>query len=153
MKERADLVAGWLKKAESDLLAVEATLHAAALDAACFHAQQAAEKFLKAFLCHTGRDFPHSHNLAKLVELCRRADSSFPDLRSVVEPLTPYAVELRYDQEFWPTQRPPPRQRTKRSGCGTKCLRDFPICSSETAERTGAPMRHRSPAPLLQRYN
>ena len=104
MKERADLVTGWLKKAESDLLAVEATLRATALDAACFHAQQAAEKFLKAFLCNAGRDFPHSHNLAKLVELCRGVDASFPDLRSVVEPLTPYAVELRYDQEFWPTE-------------------------------------------------
>ena len=29
MKESADLVAGWLKKAESDLLAAEATLNAA----------------------------------------------------------------------------------------------------------------------------
>ncbi len=104
MKESADLVAGWLKKAESDLLAAEATLNAAAFDAACFHAQQAAEKSLKAFLCNTGGDFPHTHNLAKLVEACRQADPSFADLRSVVEPLTPYAVELRYDQEFWPTE-------------------------------------------------
>ncbi len=42
MKEKADLVEGWRKKAESDLIAVDATIEAGAFDAACFHAQQAA---------------------------------------------------------------------------------------------------------------
>ena len=49
MKEKADLVEGWRKKAESDLIAVDATIEAGAFDAACFHAQQAVEKLLKAF--------------------------------------------------------------------------------------------------------
>ena len=102
MKEKADLVRGWLRKAESDLLALEASLKAEALDSACFHSQQAAEKFLKAFLTHCGRDFPHTHNLAKLVDLCTSLDASFRSLLPIVEPLTPYAVELRYDTEFWP---------------------------------------------------
>lgn len=103
MRDKADLVRGWLRKAESDRLAMEASLEAGALDAACFHAQQAVEKNLKAYLIFAGKNFPHTHNLAKLVEICVQADPSFGSLLPLVEPLTPYAVELRYDDEFWPT--------------------------------------------------
>ena len=48
--------------------------------------------------------FPFTHNLAKLVGLCETADASFSSLILTVEPLTPYAVEMRYDNEFWPSQ-------------------------------------------------
>ena len=102
MKNRADLVAGWIKKAQSDLLALEGSLQTGAYDAACFHAQQAAEKYLKALLTYQEVEFPFTHNLVKLVELCAGFDSSFRALLPEVEPLTPYAVELRYDAEFWP---------------------------------------------------
>jgi len=47
MKDKADLVRGWLRKAASDVVSMEATLKAGSLDGACFHAQQAAEKYLK----------------------------------------------------------------------------------------------------------
>ena len=51
MKDRHDLVRSWIRKAESDLAAVELALTAGqALDTACFHAQQAGEKYLKAYL-------------------------------------------------------------------------------------------------------
>jgi len=50
MKSQSDLVAGLVRKADSDLLARIASLDAGALDAACFPAQQAAEKLLKSFL-------------------------------------------------------------------------------------------------------
>ena len=46
MKEKADVVRGWLRKAASDIVTVEAALGAGSLDGACFHAQQAAEKYL-----------------------------------------------------------------------------------------------------------
>lgn len=104
MKERTDLTLGWLRKAQSDLTALEASLHAGALDAACFHAQQAAEKSLKSLLNHAGVEFPFTHNLAKLVGLCAGRDPAFRTLLPVVESLTPYAVELRYDAEFWPSR-------------------------------------------------
>lgn len=45
-------------------------------DAACFHAPQAAEKYLKAFLLHHGTKFPFTHNLKRLVELCEGIDAS-----------------------------------------------------------------------------
>jgi len=42
----------WIKKAESDLLVITNNLASVEIpiDACCFHAQQAAEKYLKAYL-------------------------------------------------------------------------------------------------------
>ena len=102
MKKKPDLVQGWIRKAESDMLAMQATRQAGAMDACCFHAQQAAEKLLKAYLIHNDVEFPFTHNLAKLVGLAAQTDQAFESLGPTVEPLTPYAVELRYDDEFWP---------------------------------------------------
>lgn len=112
MKDRGDLVAGLHRKAESDLLAMNASLAAGALDAACFHAQQAAEKYLKSFLAAQGVDFPRTHNLSKLLDACGDVDPSLNQLSEVVAPLTPYAVELRYDFEFWPTTEAAQEART-----------------------------------------
>jgi HEPN domain-containing protein len=103
MKSRDDLVWGWLRKAESDL--ANARLYVAAgeaLDTACFHAQQAAEKSLKGYLTRCGVQFPLIHNLEKLIELCAQHDAAFDQFRTAAQELTPFAVELRYDDEFWP---------------------------------------------------
>lgn len=103
MKTVADLVRGWLRKAESDLVSAELCLEAGrALDVVCFHAQQAAEKYLKAYLTAYGVDFPFVHNLEKLIDLCARRDPGFLSIKSLGQQLTPYAVSLRYDAEFWP---------------------------------------------------
>ena len=104
MRSKSDVVRGWLQKAESDIKAMDASLSAGAFDAACFHAQQSVEKYLKAFLIQSGANFPFTHNLAKLIEVCEGVDESFRSLISVVEPLTPYAIEVRYDSEFWPDE-------------------------------------------------
>jgi len=76
-----------------------------ALDTACFHAQQAAEKYLKAYLMAMEIEFPFIHNLEKLVELCAQRDQSFLQIKEISQSLTPYAVSLRYDEEFWPDRR------------------------------------------------
>jgi HEPN domain-containing protein len=104
MKDAAELCRGLLRKAASDRVAMEASLGARAFDAACFHAQQMAEKCLKAFLAQRGVAFPYTHNLTKLVEMSAQLDATFRSLLAAVLPLTPYAVELRYDDSFWPTQ-------------------------------------------------
>ena len=103
MINRDDLALAWLRKAESDLTTIGAAIDAGALDTACFHGQQAVEKALKAFLLHRGESFPLTHNLTKLVLLCRELAPEFAELEALVGPLTPYAVELRYDVEFWPS--------------------------------------------------
>ena len=103
MKNKADLVRGWLRKAESDLTNAGLCLESGqALDTACFHAQQAAEKSIKAYLTAHEIDFPFIHNLEKLIALCAQHDPSFSILKTPAQELTPYAVELRYDDEFWP---------------------------------------------------
>ncbi len=102
MRERNDLTRGWLKKARSDMTAVDALIAADSFDTACFHSQQAAERLLKAYLTHFAVTFPPTHNLVKLVELAAGVDASLRSLTAIVEPLTPYAVESRYDDQFWP---------------------------------------------------
>lgn len=102
MKDRADLVSGWLRKADNDLRTLAAAIQVEAYDTACFHAQQAAEKALKSYLIHAAVEYPFTHNLTKLAVLCAETDPAFSSLLDTVEPLTPFAVELRYDAEFWP---------------------------------------------------
>ena len=104
MKSKADLVRGWLSKAENDLTAIRMCLRAGqALDTACFHAQQAAEKAIKAYLIAYDIDFPFIHNLERLVDLCATREPSFQSIKTLGESLTPYAVDLRYELDFQPT--------------------------------------------------
>ncbi len=42
------------------------------------------------------------HNLEKLIELCATKDPDFHSIQRLCAELTPYAVELRYDGDFWP---------------------------------------------------
>lgn len=104
MKDSAEVCRGLLRKARQDRIALDALLSAQVFDTACFHAQQAAEKWLKAFLAYQSMAFPHTHNLAKLVEACAGVDPAFRLLMPTVASLTPFAVELRYDDAFWPTE-------------------------------------------------
>lgn len=60
-----------------------------------YHAQQCAEKHLKAYLVLRGVDFPFTHNIARLLELCSEQGSWADSLREA-EVLTPFAVTTRY---------------------------------------------------------
>ncbi|HEY2726586.1 MAG TPA: HEPN domain-containing protein, partial [Parafilimonas sp.] len=62
----------WFKKAENDLLVIKNNLSADEIpfDACCFHAQQAAEKYLKAYLVSKQIHFPKTHDLQSLLNLC-----------------------------------------------------------------------------------
>ena len=99
-RTRADLVRGWQEKARRDLATARMGLDAPEplTDIACFHAQQAAEKYLKAFLLLHGVDFPRSHVLEALVLLAAEKDRSFAQLQADAASLTPYAVEARYPE-------------------------------------------------------
>ena len=103
MKDATELCRGLLRKAKSDRIAMEASLSAQAFDAACCHSQQICEKCPKAFLAYSRVGFPYTHNLTKLIEIGAGIDAAFRSLLPTVTPLTPYAVELRYDDSFWPT--------------------------------------------------
>jgi HEPN domain-containing protein len=61
----------WVAKAEGDFVSAGRELRARKspnFDAACFHSQQCAEKYLKAVLHHAGEAFPRTHDLIALLE-------------------------------------------------------------------------------------
>lgn len=61
-----------------------------------FHCQQAVEKALKAALASNEIDFPHTHDLDGLLELCQRSGLSIPAPLDGVDRLAPYGVHMRY---------------------------------------------------------
>lgn len=61
-----------------------------------FHAQQAVEKALKAVLAVRGVEFPYTHDLEALLELCDEHGIDAPEDLSEVDRLSPFAVRLRY---------------------------------------------------------
>jgi HEPN domain-containing protein len=63
---------------------------------AAYHAQQAAEKALKAFLAAHDQPFPPTHNLNVLLPLCEALDTDFGRFRHTATALTPYATQFRY---------------------------------------------------------
>jgi HEPN domain-containing protein len=105
MKDRATLVQGLIRKGDSDLADARCTLMSEGpYDTACFHAQQACEKYLKAYLAWHEQAIPRTHDLEELQRLCVEM-GPMPELSTLdLTELTAYAVELRYDAEFWPPQ-------------------------------------------------
>ena len=99
--ERLDAPAKWLNNARSDLAIAGITLPPGGLyEQLCFHAQQAAEKSIKAVLLKLGIEYPFTHNLQALIDILP------PELAwaSVVDAvdLNPYAVSTRYPGEIEP---------------------------------------------------
>ena len=64
-EELKNYIAQWLTKAEEDLFVVNklTTDEIIATSTICFHCQQAAEKYLKAFLIYSGKDIVKTHNI------------------------------------------------------------------------------------------
>ena len=103
MKDSRDLAAGWLRKAANDLRAAQLLLKSGGpYDAACFHAQQTAEKALKGFLLFHERPFPFTHDLEELAALCDAAKPGALWGSPKVAELTNHAVKSRYDVAFEP---------------------------------------------------
>ncbi len=96
------LVKEWLRKAEGDWHTANRELRIRKnpnFDAVCFHAQQCAEKYLKAFLQQNGQHFPKTHNLTDLLELAIRYDRNFELYRDMLEALNKFSVLFRYPGE------------------------------------------------------
>ncbi|HNZ39867.1 MAG TPA: HEPN domain-containing protein [Candidatus Latescibacteria bacterium] len=65
-------------------------------NAACFHAQQCAEKYLKARLLMAGTRFPKTHDLEALVKLLLPHEPGLLELLPMAVSLTSLAVDVRY---------------------------------------------------------
>jgi len=94
----------WLIKADNDLKTAELAIKAGAdcpTDTACFHAQQCAEKCLKALLIKLGVEFPFTHDLGALNLLL--PPGFRPDFTpEQADTLTRYATVTRYPGDYEP---------------------------------------------------
>ena len=91
----------WVARAEEDFAAVELGLRQEPplTYIVCFHAQQCAEKYLKAILVAQQYVVPKIHDLLTLQDLCKEASilvEMAPDRLSL---LSSYAVKARYPGE------------------------------------------------------
>lgn len=95
-----ELTAEWMRRAYSDL-AVARLIdeERIAPEILAFHAQQAAEKALKALLVQRQVEFPRLHEIGMLLNLCKDAGYEGADTVSEAVSLTRYAVTTRYPGE------------------------------------------------------
>jgi HEPN domain-containing protein len=95
-------VLDWVRKAEMDLAAARRLAEGdePLPDQMGFFCQQAAEKYLKAFLIASGQVPPRTHDVDVLVEICAVVDPAFEQLQPLVEGLTEFAVIFRYPEEW-----------------------------------------------------
>lgn len=95
---KLDEVRSWLAKARQDLDASVWLLESpqGLFGAVGFHCQQAAEKYLKAYLTWYEQVFEKTHSLVALVGICLQFSADFDDLRTAATTLTPFAVITRY---------------------------------------------------------
>ena len=66
------------------------------LEDLCFEAQQATEKAIKALMIRREIEFPHVHDLSRLLSLLEEVGQSIPDVIRRAGKLTTYAVLTRY---------------------------------------------------------
>jgi len=89
----------WVEKAEADLATAARELRVRKspnYDAVCFHAQQGAEKYLKAVLQARAIAFAKTHNLVALLDLALALEPSWEIMRTDLRDLTTMAVGFRY---------------------------------------------------------
>ena len=92
----------WIRKAEGDFATARRELRAKEspnYDAACYHAQQCAEKYLKALLQENDIAFGKTHNLTALLEKVIVLYPLLDGLNSAAIALNVFAVDFRYPGE------------------------------------------------------
>jgi len=90
--------AEWISHAKSDLRLAQIASKDEFVrkEQACFHAQQAAEKAIKAVLLSRKIEFPLAHDIEQLLEIAENNGITLPEDVQEAGLLTPYAVESRY---------------------------------------------------------
>lgn len=89
----------WVEKAEEDwnimLIGYRARKNPA-YNAACFHAQQCAEKYLKGRLAEAGIAFRKTHDLNELLTQAKAIEPSWNSLQQECDSLNDYTIVFRY---------------------------------------------------------
>ena len=94
-----EFVLPWTEKADNDISAARylaENMYPIPAEIICFHCQQAAEKYLKAFLVFNDQEPPKTHDLIELAKLCNNFNPDFLLLITKCEFLVPFASRTRY---------------------------------------------------------
>ena len=97
-----DNPSAWVERAEEDLIVARSAMRRKAplIYPVCFHAQQCAEKYLKAMLIANRVDFPKTHDLLMLTSLCEEAGILVPVDKEDLNTLNDYSVRVRYPGDY-----------------------------------------------------
>ena len=100
--EKAEYIKGWLFRAKEDISVME-SLASINLEyytsTISFHAQQAVEKYLKAYLIFNDIDFPRTHDLDYLLLECQKIENETFNID--LKNLSDYGVSVRYPDDFF----------------------------------------------------
>lgn len=89
----------WVSFADKDLRLAELALENGIYVYAAYHAQQAVEKYLKAYLIEHDRPYPRTHDIKILIKECAKIDKELEELLEIgADRLTIYAIEARYPE-------------------------------------------------------
>lgn len=92
----------WLLYAKEDLSLAQVAMlpDYMMIRSALYHAQQSAEKALKAYIIYTRKMMPpRTHDLSGLVKLCASFDDHFYDLEIDAEDINPFSTSTRYPED------------------------------------------------------
>ena len=100
---KTEILQQWLDKGKDDLRVAEylSTMRYPTPDEIiCFHCQQSAEKYLKAFIFSHDIEPEKTHDLEYHLEICQKHNKEFSILSAIIDILNRYAVIPRYPNEL-----------------------------------------------------
>ncbi|MBI5123191.1 HEPN domain-containing protein [Candidatus Roizmanbacteria bacterium] len=90
----------WLFFAEEDLKLAQISFNGGIYHGTCFHAQQTAEKAIKAYLLSNGQRVPKIHSLTGLLDLNDEIKRDFKEFSEEIEFLDQFYIPTRYPDAF-----------------------------------------------------
>lgn len=100
MRENKITANRWLQFADDDLRAIDLLISNDLFAPACFHAQQVAEKCLKAIIALSSLPIPKIHSLLELYEVCKFNGQSLGSLEKAIQTLNRFYILVRYPDAF-----------------------------------------------------
>ncbi|MHB1347350.1 MAG: HEPN domain-containing protein [Candidatus Humimicrobiaceae bacterium] len=99
-KNKEDIMNSWMEKADRDLEVAnrELKIPDPLTDIICFHAQQSAEKYMKAYLIFLDIEFQKTHDIEDLVAVAGKKDPLILEFKDIGAELSAFAVEARYPE-------------------------------------------------------
>ncbi len=119
-----EIVKEWIEKADEDFefALVNFREEKPFFAQICFHFQQAAEKYLKAYIISHDLEFRKIHELPMLLKICLSKAPLFDALEEDCEFLNTFYVETRYPVH-WPTHFS--RDETEKAFQAAKAIQSF----------------------------